>query len=226
MLNKDKQSLPAINRYKTCKLRRAHLQENCFRHCVGGKNQVIKEEIYMAISEKEVALILSDHFDANEFNGLHSCLSKEGALIGTVGETAGQKLSDADHKTEVEVEVSYEEARSYNFDGVVIFDGHSSDTTRMDEDALMLILDMYNSGKIIGAIDHGALVLINLDVLKDKNVTGSPSIRVDLENAGARYFDEPVVIDGNLVTGRGPQDLEDFCQALVDELRRLTEFAA
>ncbi|MHB8840670.1 MAG: DJ-1/PfpI family protein [Candidatus Aquicultor sp.] len=180
----------------------------------------------MAISGKEVALVLSDRFDANEFNGLHSCLSKESALISTVGETAGQKLSDADRKTQVDVEVSYEEGRSYNFDAVVIFDGYSPDITRMDEDALAFILDMYNSGKIIGAIDHGAQVLINLEALKGKNVTGSPSIRVDLENAGARYFDEPVVIDGNLVTGRGPQDLEDFCQAIVDELRRLTEFAA
>ncbi len=180
----------------------------------------------MAISGKEVALVLSDRFDANEFNGLHGCLSKEGALISTVGATAGQKLSDMDRKTEVEVEVSYEEAHSYNYDAIVIFDGYSPDTTRMDEDALSLILDMYNSGKITGAIDHGALVLVNLEVLKDKNVTGSPSIRVDLENAGAKYFDEPVVIDGNLVTGRDPQDLEDFCQAIVDELRRLTEFAA
>ncbi len=180
----------------------------------------------MAISGKEVALVLSDRFDANEFNGLHSCLSKEGALISTVGDTAGRKLSDTDRKTEVQIEVSYEEARSYNFDAVVIFDGYSPNTTRTNEDALSLILDMYNSGKIIGAIDHGGLVLVNLEILKDKNVTGSPSIRVDLENAGARYFDEPVVIDGNLVTGRGSQDLEDFCQAIVDELRRLTEFAA
>lgn len=180
----------------------------------------------MAISGKEIALILSDHFDANEFNGLHSCLSKEGALISTVGATAEQKLSDWNHTTEATVEVDFDEARSYNFDAVVVFDGYSPDKIRTEENALAFVLDMYNSGKIVGALDHGAEVLINLEILKGKNVTGAQSIKVDLENAGARYFDEPVVIDGNLVTGRGAQDLEDFCQAIVDELRRLTEFAA
>ncbi|MDI6716771.1 MAG: DJ-1/PfpI family protein [Actinomycetota bacterium] len=180
----------------------------------------------MSISGKEIALILSDHFDAAELDGLRACLSRAGALISIVGDKADQTLTDWNKQVQISVGVSYEEAHSYNFDAVIISDGYTPDDIRASSSALSFIRDMYDSGKIVGAIHHGVQVLISLDILKNKNVTGWPSIRIDLENAGATYYDEPVVIDGNLVTGRGPSDLEAFCDAIIDELRRLSEYAA
>ena len=180
----------------------------------------------MSISGKEVALVLSDHFDANEFNSLHNCFSQAGALVSIVGDAAGQKLMDWNRTTEVTIEVGFEEARSYDFDAIVISNGYSPDKIRVNEAARSLVLNMFNSGKVIGVIDHGIQVLITLGILKGKSVTGSPSIKVDIENAGAKYFNEPVVVDGNLVSGRGLDDVKAFCNAVIDELRRLTEFVA
>lgn len=180
----------------------------------------------MSISGKGIAIVLSDNFDANQFNTLHKCLSEAGALISTVGETAGKNVKDFNQKSEVTIEVSYSEAHSYNFAAVIISNGFSPDKVRANAGALSFVKDMVESGKVAGAIDHGAQVLITLDVLKDKNVTGSPSIKVDLENAGAKYFDEPVVIDENIVTGRGQADIEAFCNAIVDEFKGKAERVA
>jgi len=180
----------------------------------------------VSISGKEVAVILSDNFNSDQFNMLHKCLAEAGALISTVGEVAGTSVKGFDQKTEVTIEVSYNEAHSYNFGAVVIPNGFSPDKIRESENALSFVKDMIESGKIVGAIDHGAQVLITLGVLKDKNVTGSPSIKIDLENAGANYFDEPVVIDENIVTGRGQADIEAFCNAIVDEFKGKAERVA
>lgn len=180
----------------------------------------------MSISGKEVAIVLSDNFDANQFNTLHRCLSESGALISTVGEAAGKNVKDFNQKSEVTIEVSYSEAHSYNFAAVIISNGFSPDKVRASAGALSFMKDMVESGKAVGAIDHGAQVLVTLDVLKDKNVTGSPSIKFDLENAGAKYFDEPVVIDENIITGRGQADIEAFCDAIVDELKGKAERVA
>lgn len=180
----------------------------------------------MSISGKEVALILSDLFNADEFNRLHSCLANAGALTSIVSDNADQKLQDFNREMEVTSDISYEQARGYDFKAVIISDGFSPDQVRIDDAALDFVRNMYDSDNIVSAIDHGAQVLISLGILKGKNVTGSAPIRVDLENAGAHYYDEPVVIDGNLITGRGQEDIGALCSAVIDELENRSEAAA
>ncbi|HEY3375584.1 MAG TPA: DJ-1/PfpI family protein [Candidatus Aquicultor sp.] len=180
----------------------------------------------MSISGKEVALIIADNFDSRELNSLRRCFDDAGALISVIGDVPERKLQDFEHTTQVEVEISYEQARGYNFQAVIIPDGYSPDRVRMNDAALDLVLDMFNTGKIVGAIDHGVQVLITLGVLKGKNVTGSPSIRVDVENAGANYYDEPVVVDGNLITCKGPENIKEFCDTVITEINRSSEAAA
>lgn len=180
----------------------------------------------MAISGKEVAIILADFFDATEFNGLHKCLADAGALTSVVGEKPDTKLKDWEGKTEVAVEVSFEEARSYDFVAAIIPGKFSPDIVRANEIALDFVKSLLELNKVVGAIDHGAQVLISIGAIKEKNVAGWPSIRVDLENAGAVYSDEPVAIDGNIVTGRGPEDIKAFCDAIIEEIDHSTEAAA
>jgi len=180
----------------------------------------------MSISGSKIAMVLSDHFDADEFNSIHNCLVEAGAFTTIVGESAGQNLMGWDRKAEVTTDISFDEAHSYDFDAVVISNGYGPDKIRINTAALGLAREVYDAGKIVGAIHHGPQVLISMGILKGKNVTGSQSIRVDLENAGATYFDEPVVIDGNIITARGSADVELFCKAIVDELGRISEAAA
>jgi protease I len=74
------------------------------------------------------------------------------------------------------------------------------------------------SGQPVAAICHGPQLLIEADRVAGRTVTSWPSVRKDLENAGADWVDEEVVVDGTLITSRKPEDLDAFCSALLNQL--------
>ena len=84
--------------------------------------------------------------------------------------------------------------------------------------ALAFTRAFFEAGKPVAAICHGPWVLANADVLEGRTVTSVPNIRRDLENAGAKWVDEEVVVDQGLITSRTPEDLPAFCAKLVEEI--------
>ncbi|MFL5826461.1 MAG: type 1 glutamine amidotransferase domain-containing protein [Thermoleophilaceae bacterium] len=90
------------------------------------------------------------------------------------------------------------------------------DKLRMNPDAVTFVKRFVESGKPVAAICHGPWTLAEADVVRGRRVTSWPSIRTDLRNAGADVVDEEVVVDGQLVTSRSPQDLQAFCPAIVE----------
>jgi protease I len=72
------------------------------------------------------------------------------------------------------------------------------------------------SGKTVAAICHGGWVLVSANVLRGKRCTSFFAIKDDMVNAGAQWFDEEVIVDGNLITSRRPDDLPAFCQAILN----------
>ena len=88
----------------------------------------------------------------------------------------------------------------------------------MDDQALAFTRGFFEAGKPVGAICHGPWVLANADVLRGRTVTSVPNIRKDLENAGANWKDDEVIVDKGLVTSRTPKDLPAFCAKLVEEI--------
>ncbi len=92
------------------------------------------------------------------------------------------------------------------------------DALRTDKAAVAFVAGMMAVGKPVAAICHGPWVLAEADVLKGRTVTSYPSIRTDLRNAGAEVVDERVVVDGNLITSRNPDDLEAFNGAVIEAL--------
>jgi protease I len=87
----------------------------------------------------------------------------------------------------------------------------------MDEDAVSFVRDFVQSGKSVAVICHGPWTLAEADVLQGRRITAWPSIRTDLRRAGAEVVDEEVVVDGNLISSRNPDDLPAFCAAIVRE---------
>jgi protease I len=84
------------------------------------------------------------------------------------------------------------------------------------------VRNMDAAGKPVAAICHAGWMLVSAKIVKDRNLTCFYSIRDDLEAAGAKWFDEPVVVDRNLVTSRVPGDLPAFCRAVIEQLSRTT----
>jgi protease I len=111
------------------------------------------------------------------------------------------------------------DASAGDYDALLLPGGTcNADRLRMDADAVAFVRDFVESGKPVAVICHGPWTLVEAGVVRGRRITSFPSLRTDLRNAGAEVVDEQVVIDGNLISSRNPDDLPAFCEAIVREL--------
>jgi protease I len=111
-----------------------------------------------------------------------------------------------------------DQVRVEDFDALVIPGGWAPDRLRRLPAVLDLVRAFDRAQKPIAMICHAGWVPISARILKGRQVTGVAAIRDDLENAGARFLDQSVVVDGHLISSRTPADLPDFCRALIASL--------
>ena len=113
------------------------------------------------------------------------------------------------------VDVTVAEASVEDYDALVLPGGVANpDALRMDADAVAFVRAFVESGKPVAAICHAPWTLIEADVVRGRRLTSWPSLQTDVRNAGGEWVDEPVVVDGNLITSRKPGDLPAFNGAL------------
>jgi protease I len=98
----------------------------------------------------------------------------------------------------------------------------NGDFVRADADAVAFVRSFFDAGKPVAAICHAPWVLVEADVVRGRRMTTWPSLQTDLRNAGANWVDEEVVVDGNLVTSRKPDDLDAFGAAIVEQFAQQT----
>lgn len=103
-----------------------------------------------------------------------------------------------------------------DFHGVVIPGGFMPDKLRRDDKVKRLVREFAESEKLVAAICHGGWIPISAGVYRGVRVTGSPGIKDDLINAGAKWEDAPVVVDRHFVSSRKPDDLPEFCRAIIE----------
>jgi len=111
-----------------------------------------------------------------------------------------------------------EELSAIEIDCLLFPGGYSPDVLRLHAGTLELVRACHQRGKLLAAICHGPWVLISAGVMKGKRATGYVAVRDDLANAGAEFVDVPAVRDGNIITGRVPDDLPEFCQEIIKAL--------
>jgi len=173
------------------------------------------------LTGKRVAILVADGFEQSELLEPLRALRGHEASVDVVSPESGkvQGFEHFDRGEQVPVDVKLADADAANYDALVIPGGlFNPDELRVDEKALAFTRAFFAAGKPVGAICHGPWVLANADVLKGRTVTSVPNIRRDLENAGAKWVDEEVVVDQGLVTSRTPKDLPAFCAKLVEEI--------
>lgn len=113
---------------------------------------------------------------------------------------------------------SIEELGAIEIDCLLFPGGYSPDALRLHAGTLELVRACHRRGKLLAAICHGPWVLISAGVMEGKQATGYVAVRDDLVNAGAEFVDVPAVRDGNIITGRVPDDLPEFCQEIIKAL--------
>jgi protease I len=116
-----------------------------------------------------------------------------------------------------DVDATFDDTSVDDYAGLVLPGGVANpDALRMDEDAVAFVQEFVESGRPVAAICHAPWTLVEADVVRGRRVTSWPSLKTDLRNAGAEWVDEEVVVDGNLVTSRKPDDLPAFNDAMLD----------
>ena len=114
--------------------------------------------------------------------------------------------------------INLKDIHAEQIDGIIFPGGYSPDALRLHKDTLELVRECHQRGKILAAICHGPWVFISAGIMKGKRATGYVAVRDDLVNAGAEYIDKPMIRDGNIITGRVPDDLPEFCQEIIEAL--------
>ena len=165
-----------------------------------------------------VAVLVADGFEESELISPQEALTIVGALTYIISpeKTAVRTWSHGNWAKSDTVDVPLERASADDYDALLLPGGvMNPDTLRLYPDAIRFIRETSEAGKPIAAICHGPWTLINAELVKGKTITSWPSIRVDLENAGANWVDKEVVVDGNIVTSRKPGDLPAFNKAMI-----------
>ena len=122
------------------------------------------------------------------------------------------------HGYPAKVGIAADKASADDYVAVIIPGGFAPDHMRRHPPMVDFVKKMYSKQKLVAAICHAGSVLVSANVLKGKKATSFYSIKDDMMNAGARWFDEEVVVDGNLITSRNPDDLPAFMKAVIQYL--------
>jgi protease I len=173
-----------------------------------------------SLQGKVVAVLMADGFEQSEYEKPVAALQQAGAEIKVVS-PCSPKVKAWNHDKwglQVPVDINLDQARSSDFDALLLPGGvMNPDTLRQNEDAVSFVRDFFDEGKPVAAICHGPQLLIEADVVIDRRMTSYPSIRTDLENAGAEWIDQEVVVDQGLVTSRSPKDIPAFNEKMIEE---------
>jgi protease I len=164
-----------------------------------------------------IAALVGSEFEDVEYTKPVEAFRNAGHSVTVVGRKAGEEVRGK-HDTAVRVERAAGDVTVEEFDALFIPGGHSPDKLRIDPAAVEFVRRFVESGRPVLLICHAPQLLINARVLEGRRVAGWPSLRVDIENAGAEYVDEPVVEDGNLVSSRKPEDIPAFVEASLKRL--------
>ena len=175
------------------------------------------------ISGLKVAILATDGFEQSELLEPKAALEMAGAKVSIISLKSGQikGWKDKDWGTSVSVDMTLDEANVDNFDALQLPGGvMNPDALRMDEKAVAFIKSFFDAGKPVAAICHAPWTLINADAVKGKTLTSWASLKTDLENAGANWVDQEVVVDNGLVTSRKPQDIPAFNKKMIEEFAK------
>ncbi len=169
---------------------------------------------------RKVAILVADGFEQVEMTSPREALDEAGAKTVLVSPQAGEVRGwrHTEWGDAFEVDLALDEADSSDFDALVLPGGvMNPDHLRIEAKALEFVRAFFEDGRPVAAICHGPWTLIDAGVVEGRRMTSYRSIRTDLENAGAEWVDEEVVVDQGLVTSRKPDDLPAFNRKMIEE---------
>ena len=174
------------------------------------------------LTGKKIAIIATSHFEEAELVTPRDELVKAGAevkIYSAETDPIQAVEGDTEPTQKIDVDGTFGDLDVSGVDAVVVPGGTiHADHIRTDEDAQEIVRQVLDSDKVLAVICHGPWLLVNAGVAEGRTLTSYPSLSIDLENAGATWQDEEVVVDGTLITSRNPDDLPAFVEAISEAL--------
>lgn len=146
-------------------------------------------------------------------------LEEEGAVV-TVAGNSTEKVYKGKNGYPILADEEISKINSKDFDALVLPGGFAPDKLRRYSKVLEITNEIFSSGKLVAHICHAGWIPISANIMKGFKTTSTPGIKDDLINAGAEWFDAPVVVDRNMISSRRPSDLPLFCIAIIEYLSR------
>jgi protease I len=166
-----------------------------------------------------VAVLLTSGFEQVEFTGPRDALQQHGATTHIVSSQKGkvQGFNHVDKADQFDVDLTFSEASPDDFDAVLLPGGVvNGDQMRIIPEAQRFVQAMEEAGKPIAAICHGGWLLVSSGLVEGRMMTSWPTLQDDIRNAGGKWVDQEVVVDGNWVTSRKPSDIPAFNAKVID----------
>ncbi|HEV7677621.1 MAG TPA: type 1 glutamine amidotransferase domain-containing protein [Candidatus Dormibacteraeota bacterium] len=157
-----------------------------------------------------IACLLDNGFEDSEFKKPYDAFTQAGHQVVVIGHEAGKELKGYRGQVTVTSEKGIDEVSPDTFDALFIPGGYSPDHLRINPKVVQFTRAFFDANKPVFAVCHGPQLLITADVVKGRRMTAWPTIQDDLRKVGADVVDAEVVVDGNLVTSRKPDDLDAF----------------
>jgi protease I len=168
---------------------------------------------------KRIVILAEEGFEDSELMEPLRAMKDVGARVFIVGSGSHKTYTGKRGKAKIKADIAANKVNGSDFDAVIVPGGYAPDKMRLYQPMVDIVKRAFDSGKVVAAVCHGPQLLISAGVVKGRRVTSWPSVAIDLINAGAKWVDEPVVRDGNLITARKPADLPRFNKAIIDALK-------
>src|ERR1700730_15347808 len=185
-----------------------------------------KKEAQPTLKGKKVAILVTDGFEQVELTEPRKALDQAGARTSIVSPKAdkvrGWKFTE--WGDEMKVDVALDKAKPEDFDALLLPGGvMNPDALRIQPKAVEFAAAFFDEGKPVASICHGPWMVIETGAAEGRRIASWPSLRTDLENAGAEWVDEEACVDGNLVTARKPEDIPAFNREMLQLFARSPE---
>jgi protease I len=161
----------------------------------------------------QIAILVTDGFEQAEFTEPKAAFEREGAITKVASQKTGQ-VQGFKHDTKADrfdVDMSFKDLDAKDFDAVLLPGGvMNADTIRIIPEAQNFVKDMQKQGKPIAVICHGGWLLVSAGLVAGRTMTSWPTLQDDIRNAGGKWLDREVIVDGNWISSRKPDDIPAF----------------